>query len=193
MSSVTTRVSALDEIGNPDAPEGSRPFCIYFAHQVKKARRQMETDVKGLLRMIGYLEQCEAWKVLGYPSESLMLHRECNLSMDDVDALRGAKPGATVGAVLGSHGGDRRSERAKENQGSQRTLKRGETAAYLRAKLARDHPDILRRLDAGEFRIVKAAAREAGIVRPTATFYTDDIDAMARAIKRTCGANGSRR
>jgi hypothetical protein len=36
------------------------------------------------------------------------------------------------------------------------------------ARIARDHPDIPERMKAGEFRSIRAAAREAGIVRPTA-------------------------
>lgn len=60
---------------------------------------------------------------------------------------------------LADHGGERKAE-----QRSERTLKsRGETAAYLVARLKRDHPDIVERLAAGEFKSAKAAARAAGI------------------------------
>ena len=43
--------------------------------------------------------------------------------------------------MLAEHGGDRKSE--EQNQGSNRTLKRGETAAYLTARLKRDAPQII--------------------------------------------------
>ena len=82
------------------------------------------------------------------------------------------------------HGGDRKSEKARENQGSNRTLNRGTIAEYLTARLARDRPDILERMKAGEFPSVRAAAREAGIVRPTSMFYTDNIDDALRAMLR---------
>jgi hypothetical protein len=39
------------------------------------------------------------------------------------------------------------------------------SAAYLLRRLARDHEDILARYERGEFPSVKAAAREAGIVK----------------------------
>ena len=46
-------------------------------------------------------------------------------------------------------------------------LARGTTAtAYLTARIARDHPDILERMKAGEFSSVRAAAIEAGIIKP---------------------------
>ena len=39
------------------------------------------------------------------------------------------------------------------------------------ARLKRDYPDFITKLEAGEFPSVRAAAIAAGIVRPTATFY----------------------
>ena len=45
------------------------------------------------------------------------------------------------------------------------TLSRGSTNAdYLTARSARDRPNILERMEAGEFDSVKAAAREVGLV-----------------------------
>jgi hypothetical protein len=181
MSTTRFRVSSLDDVGDADAPEGSRAWCVYFAFQVKQSRQQIESEAKDLVRMVGYLEEHKAWTVLGYASESLMLDRECDLSMDELDRLRQAGPGATVGAVLGTHGGDRRSEAAKADQGRPSTLI-GRGAAYWQALLDRDFPRIAERLRAGEFRSVKAAAREAGIVRPTAMFYTDRPEDAVRAI-----------
>jgi hypothetical protein len=44
--------------------------------------------------------------------------------------------------------------------------KRGTTGAdYLTARIARDHPDILKRMKAGEFKSVRQAAIAAGIVK----------------------------
>lgn len=37
---------------------------------------------------------------------------------------------------------------------------------YLAARIKRDRPDIAERVEAGEFRSIRAAAIEAGIVRP---------------------------
>ena len=43
----------------------------------------------------------------------------------------------------------------------------GTSASYLRTRLKRDYPAIHTRLINGEFKSVKAAAREAGIIKPT--------------------------
>lgn len=75
-------------------------------------------------------------------------------------------------APLAEHGGDRRTlenqdapkEEPKE-QGSDRTLKRGETAEYLVRRLKRDAPEVAAQLAAGAFPSARAAAKAAGIVR----------------------------
>jgi len=56
--------------------------------------------------------------------------------------------------------------------------KQGNSAAYLTARIKRDHPEILKRMIAGEFKSVRQAAIEAGIVKivKTATFYPDDLE-----------------
>jgi hypothetical protein len=63
------------------------------------------------------------------------------------------------------HGGDRRSAAFREKQGNNVTLNRGNRNAYLRARLERDHPEILEALEQGRYRSVRAAAIAAGIVR----------------------------
>lgn len=61
---------------------------------------------------------------------------------------------------LANHGGKRK----KGAQGDIITLGRGTSAAYLVARLKRDHPRIARDLAAGKYRSARAAARAAGIV-----------------------------
>jgi hypothetical protein len=43
--------------------------------------------------------------------------------------------------------------------------KAGNRSAYLVSRIARDRPDILERMKAGEFSSVREAAREAGIIK----------------------------
>jgi hypothetical protein len=64
----------------------------------------------------------------------------------------------------------------------------GMTKVYLVARIARDHPDILERMKAGEFTTVRQAAVAAGILRqPTrldhfAKLWRNASDAERRAI-----------
>lgn len=84
-----------------------------------------------------------------------------------------AKPLAKPGAPTGNQNAVReRAEKAepmsgKNNIGNAKVVSvssGGRTADYLTARIARDRPDVLDRMKAGEFRSVRAAAIEAGIV-----------------------------
>lgn len=80
------------------------------------------------------------------------------------------------------NGGDRRSaHREASARGSQPT---GNTADYLTARIARDRPDLLERMKAGEFRSVRQAARAAGFGAPTATVRLDDAAVAARTLRK---------
>jgi hypothetical protein len=59
-----------------------------------------------------------------------------------------------------------------------RCKKQGSTNPdYLTARIARDRPDILDRMKAGEYPSVRKAALEAGIVKPTITLPIDPVAA----------------
>ena len=63
----------------------------------------------------------------------------------------------------------------------------GTSAVYLTARLRRDCPDIADRLDAGEFPSVRAAALEAGIVKPSFQCPTDPDKAARRILRHFQG------
>eukprot|EP00752_Nemacystus_decipiens_P017587 g15760.t1 len=73
------------------------------------------------------------------------------------------------GNPLGKQGGTGANQHTKEEEskGSDRTSarKRGENAAYLTARIERDAPEIAERLAQGQFRSVRQAAIEAGIIK----------------------------
>ena len=59
----------------------------------------------------------------------------------------------------------------------------GTGSSYLAARLARDHPDILERMKRGEFRSVRAAALEAGIVKPQKTYTGSALERATKAVR----------
>lgn len=92
-------------------------------------------------------------------------------------------------AILKSHGGDRRSEearKAREDQGDNIPLKhRSTSAAYLKARLHRDHPELAAALDRGEYRSARAAAIEAGIIKPVPSVrLVDDLAKVAHNLRK---------
>jgi len=83
------------------------------------------------------------------------------------------------------------SGRLTENEISNRDVitvrdhgKGGTSADYLTRRIARDHPEIFRRMQDGEFRSARAAALEAGIVPRTQTVRIDDPASVARTLRR---------
>jgi len=60
-----------------------------------------------------------------------------------------------------NHPGPGRGHTKKPNE----KAKAGNRSDYLVARIARDRPDILERMKAGEFTSVREAAREAGIIK----------------------------
>ena len=132
---------------------------------------------------------------LGYDTTEAFLRQELQLDPDLVNRVVGwleqEQPTEPVSlreveVALGRHGGDRRSEQARQDQGDNVTLKsRGNDVAYLKARLQRDHPEIAEALDRGEFRSARAAAIEAGIVKPVPTVrLVDDMAAVASKLRQ---------
>jgi hypothetical protein len=64
------------------------------------------------------------------------------------------------------------------------SARRGTDPDYLVARLARDYPDYLRRLQQGQFPSVRAAARAAGIPIKDRIQVEATVDALERAIRR---------
>jgi hypothetical protein len=65
--------------------------------------------------------------------------------------MRAPAPETPDPALLGSHGGDRKSKSCKkENQACNEASLRHGTAAHWKARLRRDDPDLAARVDRGE-------------------------------------------
>jgi ribosomal protein L44E len=75
-------------------------------------------------------------------------------------------------------------EEQKNKPVNKQVIQYGSTnAEYLTARIARDRPDILERMKAGEFRSVRAAAKEAGIVKDKKYWQAPcDIEELAAKI-----------
>jgi hypothetical protein len=117
------------------------------------------------------LDRYEAWKIIPpgkpYGDRNAMLKDEIGLT--DAEARQ---------RVLGRHGGDQDSDTAVAGERGVR---------YLLDRLKRDRPDLLERLDSGEFRSVRAAAREAGILQPSFKCPADPVKAARRVVEHFQG------
>lgn len=67
---------------------------------------------------------------------------------------------------LNKHGGTKRSDSAKSRVDNiNSTFEGGTSATYLAARIKRSHPEIAARVEAGEFKSMRAAAIAAGIIK----------------------------
>lgn len=160
MHAASVHVSALDEIGDRDAPVGSRPWALWVVGQAKLQREELERDASALRRLISKMQKHEAWKALGVPSFDMLCTTQLRLSSDEVDAVLKARKGQSVGAVLRKVGrpkaGDGNAANSRISHGTANT-------AYLAARLRRDHPDAV--FDESVRGSVRKAAIAAGIVK----------------------------
>ena len=68
------------------------------------------------------------------------------------------------------------------------TPEQGNSLSYTLRRLKSEHPELYQRVVAGELS-ANAAAREAGIRRPTTNIYTDDAASIARTLRKKLDAD----
>ena len=148
--------------------------------------------------VIDWLAEAEAFhSELGYESADEMLQEELNIQPDWVRMAAAvleasgenlSKAEVDHAIELKSHGGDRRSEQAQQDQGDNVTLKkRGNNEDYIKARLRRDHPEIAEQLDRGEHRSARAAGIAAGFIKDVPTVRMIEPTKAAKAIVQRAG------
>ena len=96
----SSRITSLDDVGNPDAPQGSQPWSRWFVLQAKRCRKDLSNEAASLARLINKLESGEAWKPLGLASFSMLCELEIGISQEEIDAIRNARMGDTIEMAL---------------------------------------------------------------------------------------------
>ena len=107
------------------------------------------------------------------------------LKLLDDSGVRELGASADAAEPLTKHG-EIGNGRADESRGDNITsTERGTAQSYLLRRLARDAPDILERVKTGEFKSARAAAIEAGIIKPVPTVrLVDDLNKVAASITK---------
>lgn len=162
-------VSVLSGIGDKDAPIGSKPWATYFSFYAKQRAEDATRNVCSLQKVLRKLKENEAHKALGLDSWDALCRQEIGITADQAEKVLAAPPDATVGAVLGRHGGLRakaEAEQADIVSLPEKSIGKvgGNSAEYLTARLDRDRPDIAAQVHAGEMSARKGAIL-AGIIR----------------------------
>jgi hypothetical protein len=136
-------------------------------------------DCRELLRIVGDMQANQAWAALGYAGLDELLRHGIEIDPElvqwAVEGLRTLDPiepqpfdKAVEAGRLAAWGGDRGNQHTGgKRQSAAAPCQRGsDSNEYWRARLARDRPDILRELDAGEFKTAREAAIAVGLKKP---------------------------
>lgn len=189
------RIAALEETGDLDAEPGSRPWAVAVRLKAHAALRDERSKAGHLSRLLDLIKEHRGYRVLsderGEPFESYEAFCRAEIPFGlgyDADVItaiiherKSAEARAANPRYLAPDDGPHTRQEKKDN--GYVVTDRGNNADYLTARIARDRPDILKRMQAGEFPSVRQAALEAGLVKRTWTAPQDPLS-LARAIRR---------
>lgn len=196
----TQRIAALEETGDLDATPGSRPWAVAVRLKAHAALRDERSKAGHLSRLLDLIKEHQGYRVLsderGEPFESYEAFCRAEIPFGlgydvcVINAIIHERKSAEARAANPKYLADDVGPHSDEDKqaigayGTNRVMGRGSNSAdYLTARIQRDRPDILRRMQAGEFRSVRQAALEAGLVKRTWS-APEDPRALARAIRR---------
>ncbi len=181
-------LAEIDDLGDINAEAGSKEWALAVRSELQAFLHDTEASAESLGGWMKLMEQHQGYRHLydeqGQPYGSFELFclapKPFGLgyerrAIDRIIAERKDARGRASTAKPLEHPG-------RPGKGSITIFSGDRGANYLTRRIARDRPDILERMQAGEFRSVRAAALEAGITRPTASVYTDDADSAVRLL-----------
>lgn len=153
--------------------------------------RGYETPAARVLEFAGFDDFCKRWLEVSWDE---LMHRlkPCPKALAYLSSIEGWERGkasaiheAKVAEPLAESRRPTKTEQeARADKVDNINLMLGGTgSSYLAARLARDHPDILERMKRGEFRSVRAAALEAGIVKPQKTYTGSPLERATKALR----------
>ena len=158
--SLTTK--PLDELGDPNAPIGSRPWLLYVANEIRKTLYDKEQTGRRLQDLVEVFKEHAGWQEFGYLTWEEYCAKRLQTEAEKIESevarrAEQAKPPLTheEAGKLGGRG-NKATDNSKELYGN--------SAQYLADRIGEVRPDILEGMKAGKYRSVRQAAIEAGIV-----------------------------
>ncbi len=192
--------SLLDEPCDLNADPGTKPWARAVAREIRFRAKQFDSDIEGLQSMITIAADHNAWRPLGYISLDAFLISEANFTQAIIDAVRNAKKGAKTGEVIQAARTTKDKQQGKRNDlllGDSKKLDAGNTNGYLLRRLARDNPELLDKIEAGELSVNQAAIQAGIRKKPTAEeqcvrlfLKCDDKPALLRRLQELANQVG---
>ncbi len=89
---ISHRTSSLDDVGNQNAPPGSRDWAVWLIGQVKVLLNRLDSTASTLRDWLFLLEEHKAWKSLDYASMDLLCAKEIGVDSPHIDAIKCPSP-----------------------------------------------------------------------------------------------------
>jgi hypothetical protein len=161
---ITERDAALTSPIDLKKP-GSVEWCWQIIYALKSVWDRKVTNEARWLERLKLLEEYDVWKKVPpeNPYGSLDALLKAEIGVGASESKRIVKLRATPGAPEGNQNAAK--VKIKNNAAVGRIVCGSNSTQYLTARLERDHPAIHKRLQRGEYKSVRAAAKEAGLVR----------------------------
>ena len=145
----------------------SRAYAIQTLYALKRYAESLRCDEARVAKELAEIERYRHWEVLGYASKEAMLDAE----LSDLGRANTEKAQQAAEQAIKDDGDRPLPRRGEVGRGRDRSYNVrpnpnfGNAKSYLARRLKRDHPDIFEQLKAGAYRSVRAAAKDAGLVR----------------------------
>lgn len=169
---MTARTFALDDLGDPYAPIGTRPWALHISNEIRKTLYDKQQTGSRLSRLIDMFKEKGGYQELGF----LTWEQFCESRLQITAEKLAVEATDRVIAAANNHRDLMTKEEIGEmgknntrNDNHNDGLAQGTSSEYLTARIARDHPAILEDMKQGKYRSVRAAAIDAGIVDPEKT------------------------
>ncbi len=187
-------VATLADAGDLTAPPGSQRWAIAVRMRIQNKLSDYDSNASRLKRLIADMAQHEGYKELYDPSGQPFTSWRA-FCLARLPFGLGYDPDALDAVVKERMTAQERAKEPKElhqhgEVGNGRVCVTNSTpvsksidADYLTARIARDRPDILERMKAGEYTSVRQAALDAGIVKPRLSVPAT-LEGAERAIRR---------
>ena len=203
---MTTRRSVLDELGNKDAEPGSKDWAVGVLRDIQSTLNDINGDAAHLKVMVGLFREHKGYRLLtngrnrpfGLWDQFVSEPQPHGLGVDPDDLDQTIKERTARQAqelaeeaeddpIMKPQEKGKLGGRGNKKDSTQDTSFSRTSSSHLARRIAAERPDILKRMKAGEFPSVKAAAREAGIIQPSFECPADPVKAAARLRKRFTG------
>lgn len=159
-----TRSYVMDDLGDPNAEPGSKPWSVFVANEIHTALHDVEFNGVKLRDYIKLFQKYEGYRQWRYPSWGEYCVKRLHKRPEEIDGIVADRVQAHAMRALpaqikGRHASSCYNCNMRQGGG-------GNDPASLSSRIARDRPDILEDMKAGKYRSVRAAAIDAGIIDP---------------------------